>query len=83
MSLNKVKLALESIRTVAKNAIVGNDILVSEEEKQRRLDVCKGCPALQNLAGQMQCGDCGCFLKLKAGLNSMVCPRNSWDMKKE
>lgn len=76
--LNKVKLAMESASAIAKNVAEGNDVTVSDEVKQKRLETCKGCPALQNLAGQMQCGDCGCFLKVKAGLSSMKCPRNSW-----
>mgnify|MGYP001340651208 CR=1 FL=1 len=78
MSLSKTKLAFDSIKAIAKNIAEGNDIKVSEEEKTRRLEVCKGCPALQDLAGQMQCGDCGCFLRIKAGLNSMVCTRKNW-----
>lgn len=78
MSLSKVRLALESAKALAKNIAEGNDIKVSEDEKTRRLEVCKGCPALKDLAGQMQCGDCSCFLKIKAGLNSMKCPRNAW-----
>ena len=76
--LNKVKLALESAKSVAKNVAEGNDVTVSDEEKQRRLDICNGCPSLKSLAGQMQCGECGCFLKAKAGLNSMKCPKGKW-----
>jgi hypothetical protein len=76
--INKVKLALESAKSVAKNVAEGNDVTVSDEEKQRRLDTCKDCPSLKSLAGQMQCGECGCFLKAKAGLNSMKCPLGKW-----
>jgi hypothetical protein len=76
--INKVKLALESAKSVAKNVAEGNDVTVSNEEKQRRLDTCKDCPSLKSLAGQMQCGECGCFLKAKAGLANVRCPRGLW-----
>ena len=78
MAFSKVKMALESAKSLAKNIAEGNDILVSEEEKVRRLGICKGCPDLQDLVGAMQCGKCGCFLNIKAGLNSMSCPKGEW-----
>jgi hypothetical protein len=76
--IDKVKMALESARAVAKNALEGKDVSVSEEEKTRRLSICDICPSLKRFAGQMQCGECGCFLKAKAGLNDMKCPLNQW-----
>ena len=77
--LNKVKLALESASAIAKNVADGEEIKVSDEEKQKRIDICSTCPSLKDFAGQMQCGECGCFLKVKAGLNSMKCPLNKWN----
>lgn len=77
--LNKVKLAIDSASLIAKNAVNGDELTVSDEEKEKRLVHCKACPSLKYLADQMQCGECGCFLKLKAGLNSMKCPLNKWE----
>jgi hypothetical protein len=76
--LNKVKLALESASTIAKNIAEGNDIKVEDNVKETRLYLCSICPSLENLAGQMQCGECGCFLKVKAGLEGMKCPLGKW-----
>lgn len=77
-SFNKAKLALESIKIVSKNALNGKELTISDEQKQHRLDICNGCSSLKIFAKQMQCGECGCFLKLKAGLNDMKCPLNKW-----
>lgn len=78
-ALNKIKLAIQSATEIAKNVANGNDILISDIEKQKRLEICQSCPSLKTFANQMQCGECGCFLKAKAGLNSMKCPLNKWE----
>jgi len=76
--LNKVKLALESASTIAKNVAEGNDIKVEDNVKETRLYLCSICPSLKDLAGQMQCGECSCLLKVKAGLSGMKCPLGKW-----
>jgi len=73
----KLKLAVESARNVAKNAVTGADITVSNDEFERRMSICKGCPKFQ--PDMSVCGECGCFLNAKARLNGMKCPMSKWD----
>jgi hypothetical protein len=49
---------------------------VSEEEKNKRLDLCKSCPELIKLT--TQCKKCGCFMSLKTKLAVAVCPIGKW-----
>lgn len=48
----------------------------SEEEYNKRIDICKTCEKYD--AGSNRCGQCGCFLKIKASWNSEKCPLNKW-----
>lgn len=54
--------------------------LIPEEKKtpapeyNRRLDVCKACESL--LDGM--CGECGCFIEIRAAKVWMSCPCNKW-----
>lgn len=47
-----------------------------EEEKQRRLSICKECPHL--IPDSMRCGQCGCYLETKAAWASSKCPIGKW-----
>ena len=69
--------------TLAKNlgtSVVGHVIdgfkQVTEEEFNKRIDICKGCD--QYNSGQNRCNHCGCFLKVKASWNSEKCPLGKW-----
>lgn len=48
----------------------------TEEEASRRYDICKACPELVKLT--KQCKKCGCFMKLKTGLQAATCPIGKW-----
>ncbi len=48
--------------------------LVSKEEVERRLDICKACPQFADNV----CKLCGCGLKLKAAIESSKCPIEKW-----
>ena len=76
--LNKVKLALETAKAVGKGALEGKDVLASEPEAQRRMDICKGCPFLKDFASQPQCQKCGCFVSAKTKLTESRCPEGKW-----
>ena len=48
----------------------------SEEEAERRYDICKACPELIDLT--KQCKQCGCFMAMKTKLNNATCPLGKW-----
>lgn len=74
--LKKMKLAAETAKDVAKDAIQGNEILATDEEKENRMNVCRGCPYF--VKGHNRCNQCGCFMKLKTELKSAKCPIGKW-----
>jgi hypothetical protein len=49
---------------------------VTDEDFQKRLDICKTCE--YHNANTNQCNKCGCFLKIKASWNSEKCPIDKW-----
>jgi hypothetical protein len=48
----------------------------SEEESNRRFELCKACPELIKLT--TQCKKCGCFMKVKSKLEKASCPIGKW-----
>lgn len=73
---DKLKMATESLKTVAKNVVEGNDINVSDEVYAQRMSECQKCD--KYIKATNQCGECGCFLAVKGRLNGMKCPLNKW-----
>ena len=55
---------------------VKNTMVVSEEEKERRLTLCRDCPHFRPKT--TRCGQCGCFLNIKAKLAIVSCPIGQW-----
>ncbi len=49
---------------------------VSEDESNRRLDICKQCPELIQVTNQ--CKKCGCIMPIKVKLKEAVCPIGKW-----
>lgn len=49
---------------------------VSEEERDRRLSVCRDC--LFFVSKTTQCSQCGCFLNFKTRLEAWHCPIEKW-----
>lgn len=47
---------------------------VSEEEKQRRLDICNLCDKKKG----NRCSECGCLLQIKTSWQSSECPLKKW-----
>jgi len=41
-----------------------------------RISICSDCPQFDSVL--TRCKDCGCFLYIKARLNSAKCPQNKW-----
>lgn len=48
---------------------------VSEEELQRRLTICEGCPSF---TGDRECGECGCPIDFKASLEWIDLTIKNW-----
>lgn len=51
-----------------------------EEEKERRLEICRGCALFDSES--VRCSKCGCALKYKAGIEGEKCPLGLWDKDK-
>lgn len=49
---------------------------VSKELKAARVAICLECPAYLRMT--KRCNECGCFIYLKAALNTEGCPRKKW-----
>jgi hypothetical protein len=49
---------------------------VSDEERNRRLDVCRSCPRF--IADQERCSVCGCYMATKASWDQVQCPEGRW-----
>lgn len=72
---------LEKMASAAKasaNFLISGGKTVSGEVFHERMEVCRQCPAYHPTF--QQCGDCGCFLALKAWLPKPdgTCPRKQW-----
>ena len=50
---------------------------LNEDEFHRRIDICRACPAFD--ADQGRCKECGCFMKVKAKMETAKCPLNKWE----
>lgn len=64
-------------KAVAKHVATGRKI-VNEEMYQERLEICRGCPSLDQ--EKMVCREktCGCFVETKARWASQQCPLGKW-----
>lgn len=50
--------------------VMPQDVKADNELYQKRLDICKGCTALENGI----CKECGCFVELRAAAKKNYCP---------
>jgi hypothetical protein len=57
-------------------AIVAQRPKVTEEERDKRMDVCKSCDRF--LLDQSRCSACGCFMEVKTRFRSAQCPLGKW-----
>lgn len=65
-----------AVMGVAGDLLRGEPVLVSREEKDRRLAICQECEFFD--AGQARCTRCGCFTGIKDWLASQSCPIGKW-----
>jgi hypothetical protein len=71
----------KSMVKVATAAVKGEPILVTEEERNRRLEICRGTDTvkacdLYDVRGR--CRQCGCRMDIKATLQRLKCPIGKW-----
>lgn len=69
----------EQMSTTVQNvkAVVNTAIpTVTEENRNKRFEICKACPEFMELTSQ--CKKCGCFMKVKTALESAKCPMGKW-----
>lgn len=50
--------------------------LLSEDDSNKRFDICKACPEF--ISATTQCKKCGCIMKLKTKLPQATCPLEKW-----
>jgi hypothetical protein len=51
-------------------------MFVEKEKAFERLAICNDCPSL--FKPTWSCKECGCFMKVKARLESSSCPLGKW-----
>ncbi len=51
---------------------------VTAQTKSNRLAICNSCPHKVGTEDNPTCAKCGCFLKIKTGWASEVCPIGKW-----
>jgi hypothetical protein len=56
--------------------VASGGAVVGQEERGRRLGICRGCDRYD--ATQGRCRECGCGMSLKARLASSSCPLGKW-----
>lgn len=65
---------------VVSAVVHGESISVSQEEQDRRLEICHACLPPEGFwdAAQGRCSKCGCFGTWKTWLASQSCPIGKW-----
>ncbi|MDE2100804.1 MAG: hypothetical protein KGL39_26395 [Patescibacteria group bacterium] len=70
--------AAMAAKRVGEAIVTGQKLVVSAETKSDRMDVCKLCPHFRETKLGQQCAVCGCWLNLKAFLETEHCPLKKW-----
>ena len=56
--------------------------LADKDEQKERHEICGGGPSL--MREEYRCGECKCYITIKASLKTSTCPLNKWpDLMKE
>jgi hypothetical protein len=86
--MNKKNTKYPSIAQQAKNlteatgkilgrSLSGDDVLVSNDVHQSRIEICKRCDKYDQY--QKRCYECGCFIDVKARFVIEQCPLDKWN----
>ena len=57
--------------------VAGGMPQASDDERERRMEICRGCPAFTG-GEDPRCSECGCYLKIKTSWALESCPQNKW-----
>jgi len=66
-----------------KNALQSGSLMVSEEIKTQRLEICKSCEWYDDNNEHSKCKKCGCFVLPKVAFAIDSCPENKWGQNQE
>lgn len=64
------------LKDVGQGAKEGNSLLVSEEKRQLREDLCTQCSEYNPTS--KRCRQCGCFMEMKWRFTRSSCPMSLW-----
>lgn len=73
---DQVKNFTQFIQDAIMDAVSGNEVFVTEEVKEQRLNTCNQCEYFNS--EQVRCIKCGCFLEHKSSFTASKCPINLW-----
>lgn len=68
---------LGTAKDVLLGAFQGEDVLVTEEVYNARMNICKGCEFFRH--SDNRCSQCGCFMEAKTRFKSTHCPIHKWE----
>lgn len=74
--IQQAKNAIQAVGSAVSSVIHNESVSVSQEEQDRRLDICHSCEFWD--AKQERCSKCGCFGQWKTWLASQKCPVGKW-----
>ena len=58
------------------SVVQGNDLKLSGNEAEKRLEICKSCEFFEKNA--QRCSKCGCYMAVKTYLKAEHCPVGKW-----
>ena len=68
--------------------VKGKEVIVPQEEAERRWEICKACPELlydetnpDTVKKDGRCPHCGCFMNVKVHYSFAECPIGEWEKK--
>jgi hypothetical protein len=59
-----------------KQASTGNSLIVDEETKEKRWEICNSCDFLDK--NKNRCRKCGCYMNIKIQFKDVQCPIKLW-----
>jgi Family of unknown function (DUF6171) len=67
---------IDSAKDVVAGAISGENILVSDDVRESRLEICRSCEFFEKV--KSRCSKCGCFMEIKTKFANVQCPIDKW-----
>ena len=73
---HQVRNFMDTARQVVRQAVQGQDVLVSQEKFDSRMAVCRACEFVSQ--DHSKCQACGCYLGFKLKFEASRCPKGHW-----